>query len=170
MSEMRSEDAWKALDQVNGWIRFADGKAVALLAAAGAFGGLLVNTVPHRADFRTHASSAVLQAAALACVGCAALIALRALWPVLRTADPRSLLYFDQIARRYGADRHAFVDQYVAGFPDGRALARQLANQGWANSMVALAKFRATSFAAAFLTGGMGLAGTAVIIRRLWNL
>ncbi|MDQ7903066.1 hypothetical protein RB614_00840 [Phytohabitans sp. ZYX-F-186] len=111
---MSAEESWKSLQQVNEWIRFADAKAGAVLAASGVLGALLVNAIPRLEDFKIHTTRAVLLALAIVCIGVSSLLTLQILAPRLRTGEARSLIYFDHVARRYGNDRNAFVDNWAA--------------------------------------------------------
>jgi hypothetical protein len=163
------DEAWRSLQQVNEWIRFADAKAVAVLAGSGVLGGVLVTRVPVLDDFKAHGVRAVLLSAAIVCVGISALLSLQILAPRLRTGESRSLIYFDHIARRYEGERNAFVDNYIALIEHDDDLVRQVADQIWSNSRVARHKFRRVSFAIWFLGAAMVLAGLAALVQRLWG-
>ncbi|MEV6190674.1 Pycsar system effector family protein, partial [Streptomyces albidoflavus] len=133
------DHAWKALSLVIDWIKHAETKAGATLAAAGVTGGVLYNLVK---DVQGPSSwliiSAILCALAVLTTGlCAALV----LWPRLRMKeDPTSLLYFHHIARG-----HATSDSYAASLlpltSDIEALVSEIAKQSWANSKVAHTKY-----------------------------
>jgi len=164
-----AEDGWKSLQQVNEWIRFADAKAAAVLAGSGVLGGLLLAAVPDRDDFKVHTTRATLVALAIACVGASSLLSLQILSPRLRTGEPRSLIYFDHIARRYADDRNGFVENYLALTGHGEDLARQVSDQIWSNSRVARHKLRRVSFAIRFLGASMVFGGFAVVVQRVWN-
>jgi hypothetical protein len=166
---VNSEDAWRSLQQVNEWVRFADTKAAAVLAGSGVLGGVLVAAVPSLADFRAHTTRAVLLSVAIICVGVSSLLSLRILAPRLRTGEPRSLIYFDHIARRYAADCNGFVDNYLALARTADDLSRQVAEQIWSNSRVARRKFVRVSLAVRFLGVAMVAAGLAVVVQRLWG-
>jgi hypothetical protein len=164
---VKVDDAWKALGQVNDWIRFADAKAIAVLAASGVLGGLLVRSIPRASDFKLHTATAILLSAAIVCIGASALITLRTLAPRLRAGEARSLLYFDHVARRYSQDRNAFVENFVGLGADEAGVVRQIADQVWVNSIVARRKFRRVSYAVVFLGLAMASSGAAVIVQRL---
>lgn len=166
---MGAEDAWKSLSQINEWIRFADAKAGAVLAASGVLGAFLVNDVPRLEDFKVHTTRAVLIAIAVVCVGLSSLVSLHILAPRLRTGEARSLIYFDHIARRYANDRNGFAENYLGLTKVDTDLARQIADQVWANSIVARRKFRRVSYAIRLLGAAMVSASAAVIVERLWG-
>jgi hypothetical protein len=161
------ETGWKALGQVNEWIRFGDVKAAAVLAASGVLGGLLVKQIPAAEDFGNRPAFSLLLAVAIMCDGGAALIATRILAPRLRMGEPRSLLYFDHVARRYANDAKGFVDNFVRLAADEERFARQLAEQLWANSKVARRKYRRVSIAIYLLGGAMLSSGVAVVLERV---
>jgi Family of unknown function (DUF5706) len=164
---VKPEDAWRGLQQVNEWIRFADAKAGAVLAGSGVLGAFLVHAIPRLSDFRDQPVRAVLLSLAVCSVGLSALITLGVLAPRLRTGEARSLLYFDHVARRYGQDRQAFVAMYLHLGEDEAALCNQLIEQMWANSLVARRKFRRVAIATYALGTAMFAAGAAVVIERL---
>jgi hypothetical protein len=125
-------EAERALQQANEMIRFADVKAAAVLAAAGVLAGQLPSA---------HGSWAkgVLFVAGISIV-LSALLALYTLAP-RRQAEPAwSLHYYDHVAHRYGDDREAYVDAWVAA-ADEDAFERAIAGQIWAANMVAYRKF-----------------------------
>jgi hypothetical protein len=161
------DNGWKSLSHVNEWIRFADVKAGAALAATGVLGGLLVKQIPSIDDFQSHPVYTSLLALAIACDGMAALIATRILAPRLRTGEPRSLLYFDHIARRYAKRSKEFTETFVDLTSKEDRLAFQIAEQIWANSTVARRKFRRVSVSIYLLGAAMLTGGTAVLVQRI---
>ena len=166
---VKPEEAWRALQQVNEWIRFADAKASAVLAGSGVLGAFLVRAIPRVSDFRVHPLRAVLLTVAICGIGVSTLITLQVLAPRLRTGEARSLIYFDHVARRYGGDRQAFLARYYRVAEDDALLCEQLAEQLWANSLVARRKFRRVAFAIYALGIAMFAAGAAVVVGRLWG-
>jgi hypothetical protein len=164
------DDAWKSLSQVNDWIRFADAKAVAVLAGSGVLGGFLVRAIPTLPDFETRPIRAALLSLAIVCVGISTLITLRTVAPRLRAGEARSLIYFDHVARRYPTDREGFVDNYLSLARDDSRLCANLAEQVWANSLVARRKFRRVTYAVGFLGVAMVSSGLAVVVQRVWNV
>jgi hypothetical protein len=162
-----SEQAWKALQQVNDWIKVADAKATALLAASGVLGGLLAKSAPTPADFRTRPLVAALLATSLICVGFAVLVTLRTLAPRLRTGEPRSLLYFDHVGRRYARSLDKFADNFSQLLDHESDYRRHVIEQIWANSKVARGKFRRVAFATYALGGAMAFTGAALVVERM---
>ncbi|WP_328967620.1 Pycsar system effector family protein [Streptomyces sp. NBC_00239] len=133
------DHAWKALGLVIDWIKHAEAKAGATLAAAGVTGGVLYNLVK---DASTPSSWLIASAlvCALAVLG-AGLCASMVLWPRLRMKeDPTSLLYFHHIARGHAAG-DTYATSLVALTKDMEALVTEIASQSWANSRVAHDKY-----------------------------
>ncbi|MFF5073960.1 Pycsar system effector family protein [Micromonospora olivasterospora] len=136
-------------------IRFADVKAAAVLAAAGVLAGQLPSA---------HGSWAkgVLSVAGI-CIVLSALLALYTLAPRRQAAPAWSLHYYDHVARRYGKDREAFVDAWVAAAADEDAFERAIAGQIWAANMVAYRKFtRITWSIRALVVGVVALAAVVI--------
>lgn len=157
---------WRILELVNGWIKHAETKAAATLAAAGVSAGVLYNLVKDLHDTsRLLDVLAVLCAAAIAAGGVCAAWALR---PRLRAREePTSRLYFQHIARRhprptkgaeYRAELHGLTN-------DREALVVDISSQIWANAHVATDKFRAGNIGLTLVLAGIVLLGlTATIV------
>jgi hypothetical protein len=157
------DDAWFALDQVNNWIRFADAKASVLLAVSGVLGGLLLSR-PASTDGRLATVHTALWGAALVAVTLSALISVAVLLPRLkvRRAGPASLIYFGDIARQFRRRHAEFVAAFRRAASDPQVMREEVAEQIWANSVVARRKFRHVAVAtwligAALVTGGLSV-------------
>ncbi|PZS28722.1 MAG: hypothetical protein DLM61_14255 [Pseudonocardiales bacterium] len=138
--ERTTEDAWKLLDVVVGWVKHAEAKAVATLAAAGVIGGLLYNVVRSepKPSFPLDACAALCGILVLVAAVCSAC----ALWPRLRlSGTSRSLLYFAHIARDHEKDEGAYVEAFRTLADDQDKMLGQLASQIWSNSRVATQKY-----------------------------
>ncbi|MFD5492224.1 Pycsar system effector family protein [Streptomyces sp. NPDC127091] len=134
-----ADHAWKALGLVIDWIKHAETKAGATLAAAGVTGGVLFNLLKDvTTPSRWLIASSILCAISVAGAGlCAAMV----LWPRLKMKeDPTSLLYFHHIARGHTVS-NTYADSLSALTKDMDALVREIASQGWANSKVAHDKY-----------------------------
>jgi hypothetical protein len=135
------DDAWMALALVVDWIKHAETKAVATLAASGVVGGVLYTLAENH-----RGSDLAFRVAATACgvfafgAGLGAGMVLR---PRLRSPEePTNLLYYDHIARMYRTGVDAYVDSLTALMLDHRALVDAIAGQIWANAHVARRKYR----------------------------
>ncbi|AUI60392.1 Pycsar system effector family protein [Amycolatopsis sp. BJA-103] len=149
-----TDDAWKALLQTNDWIKVADAKAAATLAASGVLGTVLVRSAPGQNAWRQEPWLASLAILSLILTVISTFVALRVFAPRIRTGEPRSLMYFDHIARRYPKAldfKHAFI-----GMLDRDGLMREsITEQLWANSRVARRKFKQVAFAIWSLGGAL---------------
>ncbi|MFE9562126.1 Pycsar system effector family protein [Streptomyces sp. NPDC006487] len=133
------DHAWKGLSLVIDWIKHAEAKAGATLAASGVTGGVLYNLIK---DVQTPSTwlivSSILCGLTVLSAGfCSGLV----IWPRLKmNEDPTSLLYFHHIARA-----HATSDSYASSMAaltnDLESLVMEIASQSWANSKVAREKY-----------------------------
>lgn len=151
---MANDDAWKALAQATDWIKVADTKAGVTMAGNGVLGGVMVKALPPRSAWGHQPWQVTLTFLAIACVAISAFVALRVFAPRLRTGEPRSLIYFDHIARRYpkAAD---FKPKFVAMLGREGQLQEALAEQLWANSRVARKKYRRVAVAVWLLAAAL---------------
>lgn len=152
-----AEDAWKALAQANDWIKVADTKAGAVIAASGVLGGFLLRAVPAPGHWGQDPWKVGILLVALAVVGTSALMSLRVFTPRLRTGEAPSLLYFDHIARCYPRPEE-FTGPYLAMLRQEERLQESLAEQLWATSVIARRKFRSVTYAIWLLGAGIALA------------
>jgi hypothetical protein len=166
-----AEGAWKALAEVNGWIRFADAKAAALLSLSGLLGGWILAMLGEPGQ--TPARSVAL-VAGLGPAVCTAFLALRALRPARPAGPdrpgagrsvPPSLLYFADVARRYGDDPAAYVRDCAGLLDDEERLVREICDQVWVNSRIAARKFRQVDRGVFVLAAGLVMTAAAVAAR-----
>jgi Family of unknown function (DUF5706) len=158
------DSAWKTLERVNEWIRFADSKAVALLTGNGVLGGFVIRAMPRWSQVGTHPWRYWFLATSLGFVMAAILSNLRVLTPKLKAGEPRSLLYFDHVGKRY-RDPTNFNHAFRELLNDEPRLIDQIADQVWANSRVARKKFVAAGWATRFTALALALAGLGGIMR-----
>ncbi|MFE3881733.1 Pycsar system effector family protein [Streptomyces lydicus] len=147
------DHAWKALGLVIDWIKHAETKAGATLAATGVTGGVLYNLIKDAGS-----PSSWLLASAILCalmVLGAGLCAGMVLWPRLKMKEaPTSLLYFHHIARGHAAGA-SYATSLVALTKDVEALVAEIAGQSWANSRVAHDKYMWGGWAIRLLLGAL---------------
>ncbi len=186
------DQAWKALGLMNDWIRHAETKTGATLAAAGVGGGVLYNLVKdqqHPSSWLTVAALlcglATLTSAACALIGLVPRLDLRH-WterlhlrkprpcpaPTLDSEedrppeDPTSVLFYHDIARIYGSDEApTYADVLATLTSDRTQLTRQIGLQVHANAHVARRKYRWSTWAIRALGFDLAfLAWTAVVV------
>jgi hypothetical protein len=140
-------EAWKALGLVNDWLRHAEGKAGATLAALGVTGGLLYNLVKSQENISVFlAIVSTLCGLAVITGGVFALLALK---PRLRSQEEAtSRLYFDHIARRHpGVNPAPYQQELVVLVQSSSNLIAEIGQQIWSNSKVASVKYKWTAYA-----------------------
>lgn len=146
-ADMATEDAWKALQQVNEWIKVADAKAAATTTGAGVLGGLLLRGFPPPASWPEDPWRAGVAVTSLALVGTSALLALHAFVPRLRAARGRGpSIYFGHIADRYPSSR-TFRKAIRGTLNQEGRLQKLIIEQVWENSRIAERKLRTVRWA-----------------------
>jgi len=167
------DQAWKTLSLVNDWVKHAEAKIAATLAAAGVAAGVLFNLVKDQQE-RSLSLNITAAASGFLLVTTAVLAAL-ALRPRLRLKFWRqepatSPLYFTHIARKYpvdAGDRYADVLKELTVDPD--QLTKEIARQVHANATVAHRKYRLVHGAiGTLLLGLLLLAAVALVITEGW--
>ena len=138
--EIGIDQAWAVLEQVAKWIVHAEGKAsLTSPAPALSAASCSASSTGVSSTWRPPAVAWFCAALILASGLCAAM----SLWPrVGRSREPVSLLYFGEIARRYPDSPAPYAAALTALLREPERLAEQIANQIWANSLVAARKFR----------------------------
>lgn len=158
------EDAWRLLNSVNEWVRYADAKAGGALAGAGVLAGALASAGLSDKFNDAPAGAVAFGAAAGLCALIAAAVALWSLLPTLRAGEPASLIYFEHVARKFKDDTKGHAAAVKALVTDEEKYFEQVAAQVWANSKVARSKFLASAWALTTLGLGVLLGGVAAII------
>jgi hypothetical protein len=161
------DQAWKALSLVNDWLRHAETKLAATLAATGVSGGVLFNLV------KNHDHGSVLfnisAATCFAGVIVAGTFALVGLFPRVQLSRPQETkdepinpLFFHDIARAFKGDAPSYsaILHTLTTTPDD--LVRHISQQVHANSTVAQLKYRWANWAIRALL--LGLVGLAVLV------
>ncbi|SRR5712691_10100111 len=139
------DQAWKALALVNDWVKHAETKLAAVLAATGVSGGVLFNLVKDRAHYShlydlaaTICGASVVTAGIFAVIGLYPRMTLRRK-PDEDTANP---LFFHDVARAYkgNAPSYRAVLHTLTANPDD--LVRHISQQVHANATVAQRKYQ----------------------------
>jgi hypothetical protein len=159
------DHAWKSLGLVIDWVKHAETKAGATLAATGVTGGVLYNLVKDQTNpDRWLATAAVLCALAVLAAGASAAVALL---PRLgaRADAPDSPLYFKHVARKHPRKPHTYFEDLHRLTASADDLVREIAEQVWANSHVAARKYSwATRAVICLVTALAALASVASIL------
>jgi hypothetical protein len=144
----KDEAAWRILEHVNEWIRFADTKSGASLAGAGLVGAVLAQAAVSEGSSGGSTTAVFLAALAGALAAVSAVVSAFSLMPRLSVGEPVSLIYFDHVARRFSGDAAGHAKKVDEMLDDPSAVLDELSHQIWANSRVARAKY---------LSGGIAL-------------
>jgi hypothetical protein len=165
------DQAWKALALVNEWLRHAETKLAATLAASGVAGGVLFNLVK---DESVHCLMNVVVTLACVAILAAGTCAMVGLYPIVRlgrdeeqsvaTANP---LYFGDVARVYRNDTDGFLATLRALTMDREDLVRRIAHQVHANATVAARKYKWAHRSLRMLLLALPLIGVVAILRPL---
>lgn len=164
------EQAWKALDLVNDWIRHSEAKAGAALTAAGVAGGVLYNLVKNTPHPPCPIAITAVICGVLVFVagGFAALAVIPRRKIKGQPADFINLLFYRHVAEAYKNDAPSYEEVLKALSSNKDDLTRHIANQVHANSIVADRKFTLAGWAIIALVGALiALAILASIIG--WN-
>ncbi|WP_162829898.1 Pycsar system effector family protein [Amycolatopsis palatopharyngis] len=183
------DQAWKALGLVNDWIKHAEAKVGATLAASGAVAVMLYHLVKNENDPSFWLSAAAVTCAAtIVAAGGSATLALIPRLSIVRKQktrkaqkvttkiddelaevpeDPVNLLFFSNIARHYKDNGPSYVEVLRSMTADPEELTRQIAHQVHANATVAHRKFTWADRAVKLLATALGLLGVVAIVIEL---
>lgn len=170
---VRPDQAWKALALVNEWIRHAEAKTVATLAATGVATGVLYNickdwsSPPLIGCVLAVGGGVVLFAAFICCAGVLVPRLQIGKWSRKPSKDLGNLLFFRDIAVTYKEDGPSYVDVLCTLTGDDDQLTRHIAAQVHANATVAHAKYWWADAAIFLLAGGVALLALTAFTRVL---
>jgi hypothetical protein len=147
LDKIDKSDIWKIYETVNEWIRFSDSKAGAVLAANGVIIGLLA---PSAIKFKQLIlSDTFLTNISIACLTSllvSVVLSLVSLTPTLKIIQPKTHIYFGHIAESF-PDASSYQKELSDNPKVTTSLSAQIAGQIWANSKIALWKYRLTKWA-----------------------
>ena len=139
------EPAWKALSLVNDWVKHAEAKLGAVLAATGVSGAVLFNLVKDRGhtNWLLDVAATVCGVSVFVAGGCTMI----GLYPVVRLQrkiadDVVNPLFFHDVARAYKADAPSYSAVLHTLTTNHDDLVRHLGQQIHANATVAQRKYR----------------------------
>lgn len=139
-----NEDLWKTLTSINEWVRFSEGKAVALLAAQGVLVGLLSqDQLGQENDLNT--IGVVLGGVAITLNAASMLFAFFCLNPRLKLRGGVSPLYFGSIAASFKTSVE-YYDYYKNKMADNDAVSKELCGQIFVNSQIADRKYKNVAY------------------------
>lgn len=149
-----TENLWKTLSSINDWVRFSEGKAIALLAAQGVMIGVIsqnhLNTLNEVSGLGVFLSSI-----ALILNGGSMLFAFFCLNPRLKFSGVPSPIYFGSIATNFDSAEE-YYEYFENNMSDTKSISGEISRQIHANSHVAYNKFKDVAFSIRFFVGSLG--------------
>jgi hypothetical protein len=163
---VESDQAWFTLDQVNRWIRFAEIKALVLLAAGAVIAGVLLIPAVPDGGVKATAARGVLWDAGILAVAVASTLSLVALLAGRRAGRTAraSVLHPHHIARRARDEYLVVLAQTVA---DPQAVLREVADQIWTGSILARRNLGLLTAATWLLAVALACGAVTVFVDRL---
>jgi hypothetical protein len=151
--DLMQDTMWKTYESINGWIKFSDTKAAAILAANGAILAIIFSKSIDNVDFILDNQFILISLSLGFLFGLISIIfALLCLRPTLCIGEPNSLIYFGHIAKKYDSCNRYKID-VAATFRDESGSIDQITSQVWANSKIAWKKYVNVTWAILFFIG-----------------
>lgn len=154
---------WQILSATNEWVRYSDGKAVALLGIQGVLIGLTVVFLKDLTSDDSTLVSKIFLLAGLVSITLSMLFTFLCLTPRLKSAGKIKVspIYFGSIATHF-QDSNAYIKFLKENFNTEDKIADALAEQVYINAGIANTKFRWVSWSTKLLV--LGLVFLAVFI------
>ena len=136
----KTEELWQLFSLINSWIKFAEVKATALLAAHGVVASVMLSNIT---IIKNLSSISILNTVILA-IGIIAFMvsvcySIMCVLPQLKAGKPSSLIYFNHISQFNLSEYEDKLDEMLSDKDDYK---KQLTFQIWKNSEVATNKFK----------------------------
>ena len=160
---------WITISQTNEWVRYSDGKGVALLGIQGVLIGLALTFLK---DFLTgstlNAVSTVFLIVGIVCVTAAMVFTFLCLVPRLNNRGRKSPIYFGAIAASFKTPEE--YGQYLREhFITEEDIIESLSEQIHTNSRIASVKFKRVSWSTRLTLSGLAFWSIFLIIVLLWG-
>jgi len=160
-----NENLWKTLGSINEWVRFSEGKAIALLAAQGVLIGVLSQNLLLD-DFSLNAKESITVGLALAFNGGSMFFAFLCLNPRIKLKGGISPLFFGSIASSFKASNEYF-DYYNEKMSNEESISKELCGQIFVNSQIANRKYRNVAYSIRLFFGSISAWMAFLIIRMM---
>jgi len=148
------ETLWKTYNVINEWIRFSDTKAGAILAANGVIASIVLSKLAESKVFldnNTIFFYPLIIGIILTCISIVS--AIICITPTLKIGTKsNSVIFFANIAENFET-YNEYEKKALDVLIDEKHAAAQIAQQVWANSKVALKKYKAVAWATYSLEG-----------------
>ena len=138
------DDLWKTLASINEWVRFSEGKAIALLAAQGLFVSIIAQNGLGQ-ESGTETVSLCLGYLALILNVISMFFAFLCLNPRLKLGGGVSPLYFGSIASSFNNSKE-YQSYFKEKMGDSESVLRELSGQIFVNSQIADRKYRNVAY------------------------
>lgn len=135
-------NAWKALDLVVGWVKYADAKVAILLAATGVLGGLLFNMTRSLNPAGTSSLAIAAMALSATAIVVGGVLSIIALKPRNANQSGENMLFYIDISARASQDGVETTARHLtSNLVDQTALLNAVSLQIISNSKIAKRKF-----------------------------
>lgn len=148
------ETLWKTYNVINEWIRFSDTKAGAILAANGVIASIVLSKLPgYKVFLNDHLMLLILLILGIITTFISIISSIICLNPTLKIGSKtNSVIFFANIAENFET-YNEYEKNALDVLTDEKHAAAQIAQQVWANSKVALKKYKAVAWATYSLEG-----------------
>ena len=151
------ETLWKTYDTINGHIKFSDTKAAAVLASSGFIYSTIISKFIDNKDFIIGHPLLLSVLIFGFILGFASIcFSILCLNPRMVDNDPKSLIFFRDIAKKY-ENYDDYKEDILINFGDDEKALNQMTQQVWVASSIAAYKYNYVKFAALSLIIGIGL-------------
>jgi hypothetical protein len=147
-----TDNLWRTLEFVSEWVKFADAKAGAILAADGVLLALLIGQLD---DSRRSAVALAVLRCAIACAVSSGILAVWAVVPRVHSSGSDSLIHYGRISKF--ASFENYRDTVTAAHAAGDEIPTALMLHIWTLSRVARHKYRLISWAVRLLAAAIGV-------------
>ena len=165
------ETLWKTYNVINEWIRFSDTKAGAILAANGVIASIVLSKLAESKVFLDNNTIFFYPLTIGIILTCISIVsAIVCITPTLKIGTKtNSVIFFANIAENFET-YNDYEKNALDVLTDEKHAAAQISQQDWANSKVALKKYKAVAWATYFLEGTIliGIISTIGILKVLF--
>ncbi len=162
------ERLWSTITQINEWVRYSDGKGVALLGIQGVLIGLALTFLKDFMTEELHAVSMVLFILGIVNIIVALFCTFFCLVPRLDNQGSKSLIYFKDIVSTFKTPE-AYTKSLETSFSAEKSVNDTLAEQIYTNSSIANAKFKWVSWSIRLTLSGLAFWAIFLLITFLWR-
>lgn len=146
---------WQILSMINGWVRYSDGKAVALLGIQGILIGLIIAFIKDSYSISSSTLfSSIFLIAGIISIAASMVFTFLCLSPRLKNSNGISPIFFRSIATNF-QNSNEYMKYLQENFNSEENISKYLSEQIHANSKIANKKFGVVSWATRLLMLGL---------------